>query len=396
MKQSIKKIFRNLILSLFMATIFAGLSVLIAINMINSHKRIENLNNQKHIIFTIINLPKDQLELTLIQFNSKSQQLNYEIEKLYNMYEYNFIERYIVANTEEYLADLDKLSSLTAIFNKKADEYYNKKIKQDELKKSFNSLFEQIDSIIFKAEKYDQIKFDMYKNITYTILALIFLASIWYIKKLNAIYKDLEFLYNVDEKENGNNIFSQEVNTIFLKRKKKPAVTENLTMIDPVTGINNLKGLINSYNEKKDAEKKDFTSITLLEVDNFSKTNRVYSQELTETILKKIAYLLSLHQQAADIIARTDYNQFTLIFSRDKKEELFKDVDNIRENISELRVDTPELGQIDITVSGGFVIKTDNITFEESIKKAKKILQFSQDRSKNKISQERDLAHNDL
>lgn len=396
MKQSIKKIFRNLILSLFMATIFAGLSVLVAINMINSHKRIENLNNQKHIIFTIMNLPKDQLELTLIQFNSKSEQLNYEIEKLYNMYEYNLIERYIIVNSKEYLADLDKLSSLAAIFNKKADEYYNKNIEQDELKKSFNSLFEQVDSVIFKATKYDQIKFDMYKNITYAVLALIFLASIWYIKKLNAIYKDLEILYNVDEKENGDNIFSQEVNTIFFKKKKKPAVKENLTMIDPVTGINNLKGLINLYNEKKDVKKKDFTSITVLEVDNFSKTNRAYSQELTESILKKIAYLLSLHQQAADIIARTDYNQFTIIFARDKKEELFKSIDNIRENISELRVDTPELGQIRITVSGGFVIKTDNTTLEESIKNAKKILQFSQDRSKNKISQERDLAHNDL
>jgi diguanylate cyclase (GGDEF)-like protein len=167
-------------------------------------------------------------------------------------------------------------------------------------------------------------------------------------------------------------------------------------MIDPVTGVNNLKGMISSYDKKKDIKERGYTAVTVIEVDNFSKTNRVYSQELTQTILKKIAYLLSLHQQTADVIARTDYNQFTLIFSRDEKKELFKDVENIRENISELRVESPELGEIEITVSGGFVMKPYNLPLEEAIKEAKKILKFSQDHGKNKISQVRDLARNEL
>lgn len=395
MKHSIKNIFRNLILFLFTATILAGVGILVIINHINSYKKIENLNNQKYIISTLVNLPKNDLALTLIEFNSKSSQLNYEIEKLYNMYEYDFMERYILSNEKEYLADLDRLSSLAAAFNKKAGSYYNEKIEQNELKKSSDSHLEQINSIIFKTTTYNKTKFDIYKNIIFVIFAILFLASVWYRNRLNAIYRDLEFLYNNEENKNYK-IFSKEINDILFKIKRKPVTSENLTMIDPVTGINNLKGMISSYDEKKDIKERGYTAVTVIEVDNFSKTNRVYSQELTQTILKKIAYLLSLHQQTVDVIARTDYNQFTLIFSRDEKKELFKDVENIRENISELRVESPELGEIEITVSGGFVMKPYNLPLEEAIKEAKKILKFSQDHGKNKISQVRDLARNEL
>jgi len=95
MKHSIKKIFKNLSLFLFGVSLFAGISFLITIDNANSHIKINNLNNQKSIVSTLLNLPKNSIEIVVIELNGKSKQLSIEIEKLRTLYSYNFIEKYL-------------------------------------------------------------------------------------------------------------------------------------------------------------------------------------------------------------------------------------------------------------------------------------------------------------
>lgn len=167
-------------------------------------------------------------------------------------------------------------------------------------------------------------------------------------------------------------------------------------MLDPVTEINNYKGMINDYSLKKRTQGSNFTSVAVLEIDNFSKSNRAFPQDVTQAILKKIAYTISLHQQPLDIIARTDYNQFTIILSRPSKEQAYKDIELIRESIAELKFNIPHKGATQITVSGGFIIKPNNTSLEEAIKQAKEILLYAQSLGTNKIMQTRDLAQKDM
>ena len=399
MKHSIKKIFQNLSLFLFGVSLFAGISFLITIDNANSHIKINNLNNQKSIISMLVSLPKNSMEIVLIELNGKSKQLNIEIEKLRTLYSYNFIEKYLLSNSKEYLSDLDELASLSLSFNNEASLYYEKESQnssaiKEELEKKASLLSAKIDSIILKTITYNQTKFDIYKNIALLVFILILAGSIWYKKRLEAIYKDLEFLFHINYENH--TIFSEEVGAISLRIHKKPTVINDQTMIDPVTEINNLKGLSNSYAQKRGMKDENFTSLSILEIDNFSITNKAYSQELTQAILKKIAYIISLHEQVADVIARTDYNQFTIIFSRAKKDESFTEIDNIRKSISELKMSSPELGEIKITVSGGHIIKPNNLSLEEAIIQAKKVLRHAQQNGKNKISQVKDLAQSEL
>jgi len=399
MKHSIKNIFKNLSLFLIFATIFAGMGALVSIDHSNSYTKIDNLNNQKQIISTLTKLSKDDIELALIQFNGKSTQLHNEIKKLRSLYQYSFIERYIVSNSEEYLSDLDKLSLLTTSFNEKARNYYtndknNEDLKEADLKRSFHLIYKQIDSIMIKSIGYNQTKFNIHKNITFVAFIIILLVTIWYRKRLNLIYKDLKFLYNVDEKNY--KIFSEEIDAISLRMKRKPVTSDNPATLDPVTGINNIKGMMSSYAEKKGMKESNFTSVTIIEIDNFSKSNRAYSQEFTQTILKKVAFTISLHEQVADVIARTDYNQFTIILSRASKEQSYKDIDIIRQSISELKFKSAESGSVVVTVSGGFIIKPNNVTLDESLRESKKVLHHSQQTGTNKISQIKDLADSEL
>jgi diguanylate cyclase (GGDEF)-like protein len=398
MKQSIRKIFNNLSMFLIFATIFAGFGVLTAIDHAGAYEKIDNLKNQKHIVSTLTNLDKSDIELALIQFNGKSTQLLNEIDKLRVLYELNFTEQYILNNSKEYLSDLDELERLTKKFNQYARDYYtkdkkNEKEKELKLKKCFDSLFKQIDKIIFRSIDYNEQKFNIHKNIAYAVFIIILLFTIIYRKKLNLIYDDLYYLYNFDKKDY--KIFSEEADAISLRMNRKSTTADNPTMLDPVTGINNHKGMMNAYAEKKGMKESNFTSVTVLEIDNFSKSNRPYSQEFTQTILKKVAFTISLHEQSADVIARIDYNQFAVILSRPSKEMSYKDMDIIRQSISEIKFKSPATGPVTVTVSGGYVIKPNNVTLDESIREAKKVLEHAKTHGKNRIFQLSDLQESE-
>ncbi|MCW8895084.1 MAG: diguanylate cyclase [Sulfurimonas sp.] len=399
MKHSIKKIFSNLSIFLIFLALFSASEAFLTSQQSTSYDKIDNLKNQKAILSSLIHLSRDDIELALIQFNGKSTQLHTDIEKLKNSYKYNFTEQFIVSNEKEYLSDLEKLDSLTTLFNDKAHEYYSKDeknndIKKQELDKIFYSINNQIDSIMIKSLYYDQSKFKFQKIVSYISFIVILLGVIWYRKRLSVIYADIKYLYNVDQKNF--TIFSEEVDSIALRMRRKPTTSDNPSMLDPITGLNNLKGMMNSYSEKKGMKEGNFTSVTVIEIDNFSKTNRIYSQEFTQSILKKVAFTISLHEQATDVIARTDYNQFTLIFSRPSKEQSFKDVDIIRQSISELKLKSAQTGPVTVTISGGFVIKPNNVSLEEASREAKKVLAYSKAKWTNKITQIRDIAEDEL
>ncbi len=401
MKHSIKKIFDNLITLLIISTLASGFVALVLFGQNSSYSKIDNLVHQKAIISTLTKLQKEDLELALIQFNGKSTQLHHETGKLRSIYKYDYLGQYLLDNSEEYFSDLDVLSALTTSFNEKANLYYKKEKKDEDIRKSnlqaaYYTLINQIDKILLKEMSYNQEKFNLFEKASMLTFIIILFTTFWYRKKLHQIQKDLLFLYSVEQNKKDYVIFSEEVDAISLRMKRKPTTSNNPSMIDPVTEINNNKGLMHSYSEKKGMKESNFTAVTIFEVDNFSKANRAFPQDFTQAILKKIAFTMTLHEQATDVIARTDYNQFTLVFSRATKEQLFKDIDIIRQSISEIKFKNTDKDSVQITVTGGMAIKTNHISLEEAIRQAKEVLEYAKSTGYNKISQLSDLAHKHL
>lgn len=400
MKYSIKKIFEHLKIYLLFIFFVAFFAVLLIFEQQLSFDKVNNLNKQKNIINTLTKLNKSDIELALIQFNGKSTQLHQEINKLKMIYKYNFTDRFLLGNKREYLNDLKKLSNFTDKFNNAAHEYYietrNPKLENEakiHLDKSLRAITQHIDSMLLKSIFYNQEKFNIVQVLVIIIFILVLFATFWYRKMLTAIYKDIEYLFQVEKNKNDYEIFSMEADAIALRMNRKNVVHSNPSMLDPVTEINNYKGLVNSYANKKGLKDSNFTAVTILEIDNFSKSNRAFAQDVTQTILRKVAYTISLHEQPIDVIARTDYNQFTVVLSRSSKEQLFKDIEIIRESIAELKFNAPDNGPISITVTGGFVVKPNNTSLKEATKQAKEILEYAKTIGKNKILQLRDLAH---
>ncbi|WP_321778244.1 GGDEF domain-containing protein [Sulfurimonas sp.] len=401
MKHSIKKIFANLSVSLILISLCVTLLTLLIVEQNSSFSKINNLKNQKIILHSLANLEKADIELALIQFNGKGTQLHFEIDKLRSLSKYDYSGKFILRNTDEYTSDLDTLSRLTTTFNDIAHKYYiknleNKEEKGKDLQNALYTVNKHLDAIIFKNLIYDERKFFVLQYLAIFTFILVFFTMVWYRGRLSSIYQDILHLYAIDKSKKEYIVFSQEADAIQLRMNRKPVVTDNPAMLDPVTQINNHKGMLSSYSSKKGMKDSNFTSVTIIEIDNFSKQKRAFSQEFTQAILKKVAFTMSLHEQATDVIARTDYNQFTVILSRTSKEQSFKDIEIIRQSISEIKFKAPGGSPITITVSGGFIIKPNNQHLDEALKQAKEVLIHAKRNGNNSIAQIRDLAELEL
>lgn len=365
-----------------------------------SVQKVDNLNNQKSVILSLTQLKKEDVELGLILFNGKTAQLQRDVQKLQNLYKYNITGKYILENESEYNKDLTKLSELTSVFNKNVHTYIETEEKKElpsiktELEESLYQVNAFIDSIIVKDMRYNEAVFMFFEKAIIFTFAIILLGTFWYRKRINDIYADIKFLSSTEKNYAEFQIFSIEADAIAQRMKRKVVTTDNPAFIDQITGINNSKGLINAYGDKKGMKEENFTSVTVIEVDNFSKSNRAYDQELTQAILKKIAFTISLHEQPTDVIARTNYNQFTIVLSRASKEQAYKDVDIIRQSISELKFKTPK-GE-NITVCGGHVVKSGHTSLDEAMKGAKDILNYTKSATRNKIYQTKDIAEHNV
>jgi len=391
MKHSIRNIFKNLTGYLFFLLFVAFLALMVVAEQQLSFDKIETLTNDKSLIKEIVNSHEKDKELALIQLNAQNIKLLQSVEKLHLLYKYNILEKLLLQNNTEYMQSLDKLTLLIKNFNQVTHKYYTKNALQEEHLQAFKALNGQLNKMLFQAMQYNHKKFELIKYLVIVIFFLVFLATFWYKRVLKAIYADINYLFQINKTNPDYTIYSMEADAIALRMNRKSPLQENPNFIDPVTGINNYKGLLNAYSHKKSLKSSNYTSVTILEIDNFSKSKHVFPQEIVESMLKKVAYTISLNEQPIDVIARTDYNQFTLIFSRPTKEQAFKEIDLIRESIAELKFHIPNKGAVQVTVSGGFLIKPSNTSIEEALKQANKILEYAKSIGKNKILQMRDF-----
>ena len=406
MKHSIKKIFSNLNVYLLFILLMSFLSILLTMEHTLSINKMDNLSNQKITLTQLTKLQLKDIDTALLQFNAQSNHLLNETRKLSKIYKYNYTQQFLLANEAEYRSDIAKLTRLTKEFNKKADNYYIKQteelsdLEREELNKislknSLHSLNTHINSMIFKELSYNKTIFAIIEKFVFLSFLIILVLTFLYRQKLNRIYKDIRLLYSMGKGHKPADIFSEEIDAISLRINKKSAPNDNPSMVDKVTSIKNYKGLINSYAQitkgKKKNKKDIVTTVTTFEIDNLAKNDKTYNKQAVQAILKKVAYTISLHETPVDIISRSAYNQFTLIFFRDTKELAYKNVETIKEVISEMQINVPGKGLTKITLSGGFMVKPPNMTLEESLNIAQKTLAHAKKGDGNKLSKEKDV-----
>jgi len=396
MQQSILKIFKNMNIQNIIIFLLSLFILLFFIEKNISNNNIQAFNSYERILHEYLEKSKDKNSLKILDYNAKMATIYNEIDAITQMSKYYYLSSAFLKDFKNHNLQLLKLKQsiqkYDSLLRVHFDSSDKKKVKQRvlEIEKAFYEVNKNINIYVTDALYLNNERFTIYSKAFYLLFFLTLLNVLWYKKNFDLIYKDIMILKDLDSSKDSQ-INTIEIDSIALRMKRKSSASDDPSMLDPVTNIYNDKGMIQAYSEKKKSKNNSFSSVTVLEIDNFSKNNRPFTQELTQDILKKVAYSLSLHKQAGDIIARTDYNQFTLIYARSNKAELFKDTDLLRQSISEIKFLNQNQEKIQVTVSGGFVEKSTNNAIEESIKRAKELLQHAQKHGNNKIIQIKDL-----
>lgn len=397
MQISVFKIFSN-IRYLFMLMLL--LAVLLAATIISEYSsfyKLQNLQKEKELASAIYTLGRDDIELANVQFRGKSSMLKHEGAALSNYYEYDYINQFM--QTGNYQNEIVKLKYAINDFNKAAEEWFTQEPQSEEellkrkayLSQTYGLLMEQINAITTDNVHFEQKRFQLQEVLVLAILVLTLFLFVWTSLRLSQIRSDIKALYTreLEETAKFNTLEASEISK-YAARSVKGPTTQNPAYLDAVTGINNYKGLIHEFAEKKTLKIGNYTAVCIFAIDKLSEIEMQYSQEFSEAVLKKVSFMLSLYRQHNDMIGRIDHNQFIVVLSRPDKTSAFSDCDIIRKSVEGTPFKTSDGQKLTITLSGGFVQKQSTQSLEETITKAAKVLAMSVQHGGNRIAQLRD------
>jgi len=400
MRWSIKRIFDNLSKTLLLLSIILGVLATITFTLNSSVEKTDLLLHQKALIAEAYNLGREDIQLSNIQLKGIVNNLKHDIDKMQEAFSFDILGNYVYGHSAQYLNDLEQLSIKQLLYIEAAQAYYDQSL-EDLEERLDNYDFAQVEyeAKLYQLEErhliYESQKFQVLQIIIYLAFLVSLLAALWFTRRLSFIYKDLKTLYSVDIDSKGRMFQTEEAEMITKRMSRKPTATENPAFIDPVTEINNYKGLLHGFANRKGNNGASLV-VCVFSLDHFKDIEKKYKKDLANQILKKIAFTLSLYEQHTDVLGRIDYDQFVLILNRATKDAALYDCEQIRKTIEETKFKAPKGEVISVSVSGGFVVKAPNKQLDQTIAHAKEILHAAIAQGGNRIAQLRDRAEKGL
>jgi GGDEF domain-containing protein len=230
-------------------------------------------------------------------------------------------------------------------------------------------------------------------KITVLIISLFGLITFFlYQWRLTLIYRDITKASSVDT-DNKYEAYTEEIDYVIRRlARKMPVVNTNQTLLNPISGINNEKGMLTAYNVKRNIKNVGSLFILLLKIDQQEDLIQKLSKEDMNAIYKKLSEILAMYEQPLDVIAHLENDCFTFVMARNSKESALNEAEKIIASVSESLFLTA-LGIEKITLSGGIMLKIPSKTLEESLIDAEKLVEKAKESGGNRVAQLRDKVN---
>jgi diguanylate cyclase (GGDEF)-like protein len=208
--------------------------------------------------------------------------------------------------------------------------------------------------------------------------------------RLNQIYRDIDKACSIDADGSKKVVLTQEVDFI-LKRLSRnfSQSTLNPNLLNTLSGLNNEKGLLRSFNAKKAGKSGRNIFLALFEIDHYTSLSNTLSEEDMGDVFKKIAGILSMYEQPMDVIAHIENDRFIFLMSRNSKELALQDAEQIIHTVGESSFNTAQ-ASIKITLSGGFMLKPPAKSIDDAIKEAIDLIEKAKETGGNRVAQRRE------
>ncbi|MFA6187776.1 MAG: hypothetical protein WC680_00700 [Sulfuricurvum sp.] len=385
---SIKKIFFNLKLSLFILAL--GLSFLaVQVFYITQYsERLTALKNQHILIEKIVSINLNDLQMATIALNGHIAELSLSLKHSTND---AFLDTFLASDYDKTTLSNTLRASSSAfqdasLFWIESTPHGRATMHAQMISARNTYLVNISDMINYQIQLINQL-ISIIKETVIVLFLFSLIVFFMYSFRLKQIYRDINKACSLDTDGTKAEVTTQEINFI-VKRlsRKSPLVNISQSMLHPQSGLNNEKGMLALYNAKRLTKGAGSIFITLFEIDNYAKLFNALSKEDMAGIYKKIADIIFMYEQPMDVIAHLDNNNLIFIMSRPSKDAALAEAEKILHSVHDSSFNTTK-GPIKLTLSGSFSLKTPVSTLEVSILDAAKILTKAKESGGNRIAQ---------
>jgi diguanylate cyclase len=191
-----------------------------------------------------------------------------------------------------------------------------------------------------------------FSNISASFLFLYLIKDIYFLIKLIPSYWIVSYL-------SGYIAF----NTITFLRKSQMLLNKYKTesLIDPLTGLNNVRKFDEVFNQSlADLEKKkQKLSLLYIDIDYFKKINDTYGHGEGDAVLKELGHILRSCTRTFDIVSRNGGEEFTVLLLDCPLDQAVQIGERIRTTVEDNAFTLTQGGTIRLTVSVGVSCYTD-------------------------------------
>lgn len=160
----------------------------------------------------------------------------------------------------------------------------------------------------------------------------------------------------------------------------------SLSLTDPLTGMNNRRGLdylLGLVVPSIIRNRKSISAIAM-DIDFFKKINDTYGHDGGDEVLKAFAQMLKTCQRASDLSSRLGGEEFVIILPDTHLEGALTAAEKIREKVEELEIHHGK-DIIKLTSSFGVASQDENIDTDSLLKNADKALYKAKEEGRNRV-----------
>lgn len=230
-------------------------------------------------------------------------------------------------------------------------------------------------------------------KISAIIVFLFGLAAFVYFRiRLNHIYDDINRACSVDVDGTKHRPKTREIDFILgqLSRKSSQVILSS-HLTNPISGLHNDRGLLNTFNTKKTGKARNTVFLCIFEIDQYASLNAGHTQEDKKAVYGKLAEMISLYEQPMDIIAHTEDDRLVFVMSRATKQEALDECEHIVKAVEESTFLTAK-GAMRLTLSAGFLLKTPLKSLDDVIADALKLIEKAKENGGNRVVQLREQS----
>jgi diguanylate cyclase (GGDEF)-like protein len=379
LKVSILKTIKYIKFHFILLTIFSVAILILNTSQNQSSYILKALYAHQEMAQQLHDLSSEDIDYTLIQFQDISNRLSFNSDDMKTRISLDFIGD-IYKKKSAHLKEVEHLETLTSSFERavknrlvpSSTKSLDSSVLQQQLNASIEALIRFNNNVLFFKETI--ISYLIYITVFYIII-----LTLTYNSKLASTIRDIEAL---TKKETGYDFKTLELDYL---NKSLTKVDENRraqVYFDPLTKLNNLKGLLQKYAKQTLAPSYSYY-VYVFGVDGYTQIDKKIPKDNSQAVLKKLAFIISLYEKGNDNVARIGFDSFAVILPREDLDLAYNECEQLRKTIHETSFTFKNIDLKHISISGVFLPKPKDKTLNETITYGLNFLKTSKNREVN-------------